>query len=130
MMNPQTTLLSEYRQKVIEELGVSPSVLEMEDGWAPLIYGLFIKMKEKNPDWNPKDIVQVKQKFGGLRVYLDRSMTEEEALLLQTAEFEALHTCEICGGDGTQGSLNGYWIMVVCQPCVQEYAEKSEKNKK
>lgn len=54
----------------------------------------------------------VKEKFGGLRVYTDRSNPVMEAAVRE-AEKESLRTCEQCGQPGKHGVSRG-WEYVSC----------------
>lgn len=63
-------------------------------------------------------VVQVKEKFGGLRFYYDFNYTGEEALyaefsiMVRTAELASYKTCEVCGVSGVPRS--GGWIKTLC----------------
>ena len=54
----------------------------------------------------------VKEKFGGLRVYLTSSTDEMEAAI-DEAEAESFKTCEECGAPGVLRS-DGGWLMTAC----------------
>ena len=54
---------------------------------------------------------QVKEKFGGLRVYLTSSTDEMEQAIRQ-AEEESFKTCEICGEPGAL--RRGGWLATLC----------------
>ena len=89
-------------------------------GWAKLIDRLF--------DAKPQDtvIIQVKEKFGGLRFYTDES-TEEFQNLIDEAEEESYKTCQNCG---TAGTLNTdrYWVVTLCTKCLLK-RENNEKTR-
>jgi len=105
-------------KKEILDLGVREYTLEIEEGWLPLVAGLFREMKKINPKWDGSKVAQVKQKFAGLRVYFeDAFITPEEEVLLTLAEFEAAQTCELCGQPGTRGQRTKSWMMVCCAAC-------------
>ena len=79
------------------------------DGWEPLIRRLSEKLE-------PMGVVatQVKQKFGGLRFYLE-SWTDEAEKAISEAEKESEVTCEKCG---KPGKLTGkYWLTTLCPEC-------------
>jgi len=85
---------------------------ECGDGWYPIIDKLF-----SNLSMDPSlEVIQVKEKFGGLRVYLN-SYTDEADRLIAEAELQALATCEVCGEEGTLGST-GYWLSTRCPKCA------------
>jgi hypothetical protein len=56
-------------------------------------------------------VIQVKEKFGGLRFYMSESTSEIE-LAIQDAEEESLTTCETCGRSGKL--RGGPWYIVAC----------------
>lgn len=65
-------------------------------GWASLIDEIFDKMATMI---NPPMIVQVKEKFAGLRVYTDRYVEELE-IVIQEAEKKSFKMCDTCGKPG------------------------------
>jgi hypothetical protein len=114
----------EEAKKEILDMGVPEHTLEIEQGWYVLVAGLFREMKRINPEWDGSKVGQVKQKFAGLRVYFDCSLTPEEDALVNLAEYEARNTCETCGQPGKKGSLNGYWMVVCCEVCSLKHNQK------
>lgn len=56
--------------------------------------------------------VQVKEKFGTLRFYLDSS-TDEQFALINFAESLSARTCEVCGKPGKPN--NAGWIRTLCK---------------
>lgn len=86
---------------------------ECGKGWFNLIDELCQKIKDTNP---PEDfkIIQLKEKFGGLRVYTNCSTNEIEKLISE-AENKSELTCEICG---EEGKITGeYWVKTLCDKC-------------
>lgn len=86
-------------------------------GWAKIINRLY--------DTIPKStyVLQVKEKFGGLRFYIG-SGTNETFDLIQTAEEESEVTCEVCGEPGKIRDFG--WMMCRCDKCAKgkDYREK------
>ncbi len=81
------------------------------EGWAPLIdrlIGDIIKL-----GWN-KEIAQVKEKFGGLRFYINAAPDAVHDRINQ-AEDESFITCENCGEPGQP--RGGGWIKTLCDNC-------------
>jgi len=69
-------------------------------------------------------ILQVKEKFGGLRIYVSQ-YTPEVDEIIRVAEVEALKTCEACGSmDGVETRNVWGWICTLCNSC----AKKREEN--
>lgn len=80
----------------------------MGHGWASLVERAF-----KNKPSKVK-IVQVKEKFGGLRIYTEGRTSKAFETLLTTLETESMKTCEMCGEPGSRrGGETGY-IMTLC----------------
>jgi hypothetical protein len=90
---------------------------EVGDGWYNIIEKLFLGIEEEMKSWPDAQILsfevqQVKEKFGGLRFYYS-GYTPEIGLLVDKAEEECFHTCEVCG---ERGKLrHGSWIKVLCR---------------
>ena len=63
------------------------------------------------------EILQVKEKFGGLRFYVG-SAPQEFYDAADAAEVQSLKTCEFCGQPGTpKGRVGRGWIKTLCEPC-------------
>lgn len=96
------------------------------DGWYKVIYDL---CKELEPliEALPEEerfycaAVQVKEKFGGLRFYLDAE-TDEMSKVISKAERKSYETCEDCGAPGEQ--REGGWIVTLCDSCNKAYLER------
>jgi hypothetical protein len=65
-------------------------------------------------------IVQVKEKFGGLRFYVQKATSEHYAYI-EFAEAMSYRTCEDCGDRGS--SRQGGWIKVRCDRHHREFEE-------
>lgn len=86
-------------------------------GWAPLVNRVFDKLETIKG--NVK-IIQVKEKYGGLRIYTDYS-NEELDEVIYDAEHESLEICEQCG---QPGKLRGKsWYYTSCD----EHAKPGDK---
>jgi hypothetical protein len=57
------------------------------------------------------EIVQVKEKFGGLRIHVNLA-NDAMRQRIETAIQESFHTCEVCGQPGTL--REGGWIKTLC----------------
>jgi hypothetical protein len=92
------------------------------EGWYPLIYECLDKLQAiEDRDKLGLEITEIKEKFGGLRIYTSYSTDEiEEAI--QKAEEESYITCEICGKPGKLKEENGWW-MTRCE----EHAESEDE---
>jgi hypothetical protein len=74
-------------------------------------------------------VIQVKEKFGGLRIYIDYDLACTEAEMLRTlcdfAEGLSYHTCEQCGKtmDVSTISHRG-WLKTLCETHHREIQEQ------
>lgn len=76
-------------------------------GWASIVKEAVEKLEAKGAK-----IVQVKEKFGGLRIYVDRHDDEINSIIEQ-AEWASEKICEFCGDPGKQVTIN-HWLHNVC----------------
>ncbi|MDA8215926.1 MAG: hypothetical protein M0Z64_11725 [Nitrospiraceae bacterium] len=90
---------------------------ECGDGWVPILEELFAKIDEvvKRDKIENFKVVQVKEKFGGLRVYTHNG-NDEIQNLIREAEKVAGMTCEDCGQLGINREVNGWW-RTQCDRC-------------
>ena len=92
-----------------------PFGIETGDGWFKIIDQLsadITLLDEKNG--TTTIAVQVKEKYGGLRFYVD-SGSDAVYDLIVAAEEESLKTCEMCG---EPGELRGVgWVSTMCDAC-------------
>ena len=72
--------------------------------------------------WN-KEVIQVKEKFGGLRFYINEG-TDEIHQRIGQAELESMKTCEITGRPGKLRTDIG-WYRTLCD---EEYERIISKN--
>lgn len=98
---------------------------ECSDGWYELIDQLSSDIQNHSNE-NKVELVhvsQVKEKFGGLRFYLN---LEDEHIyhLIQTAENKSLTTCEYCGLPAERKSNKG-WITTMCSTCHERQRAES-----
>lgn len=86
-------------------------------GWHSLIREIF----EKKPPQTA--IVQVKEKFGSLRVYTTDTTDDFESLL-QAFEARSETICELCGEPGEIGTRRGStWMQALCR---KHYGNENE----
>ena len=83
------------------------------DGWYNIIEGLSKKLEPLGVE-----AVQVKEKFGALRFYLDR-YNDTASELIRKAEAKSIKTCEVCGKPGKQHGTS--WIRTLCDECLQSH---------
>jgi len=87
------------------------------DGWYDLIWNLCASLQERaDSRLIPQPVAaQVKEKFGGLRFYLNNS-NEITRKLVADAEEAAWNTCVNCGSTEDIDTTNRY-ISRLCPPC-------------
>jgi hypothetical protein len=80
------------------------------DGWFELLYDLSQQLQQYNLE-HPEatvTVVQVKEKFGSLRFYVDQPSLAVEAAIA-TAALKSLQTCALTGRPGRLHQHNGYY---------------------
>lgn len=104
--------------------------IEAGEGWSHLLDDIkfFIALyNEKNKMCgDPIRILQAKEKFGELRIYVNY-FTPTLSRLIEEAQREASRTCEDCGSKVNVGTKSGGWISTMCEQCVVSTAIKQEK---
>lgn len=88
------------------------------EGWQQLVLDAHAKLVTVDPDYK---IMQIKEKFGGLRYYVATTDYEAAEEIIRPAEIASLETCEKCGTKEsvTTATLGEgfYWILTLCDPC-------------
>lgn len=84
-------------------------------GWVPLVMRLWDWLEQTDPQAH---VVQVKEKFGGLRVYIDFSkhLPPGGHKPRYDIEAESFRTCEWCGRPG-EPRYDRHWIKTLCDEC-------------
>jgi hypothetical protein len=125
---PSLFCLKDNRNEPIGAYGI-----ECQDGWFEILSSLcfMIAQQERNIEGNNKYRVsknqepivyesfrftQIKEKFGGLRVYYYGG-NEYTRGLIGMAESWSYHTCEKCGSKGSPDKRG--WIMTLCESCKE-----------
>jgi len=88
--------------------------LECGDGWYALLEKLCDDIAVADPPENFR-FAQIKEKFGGLRVYVDLG-NDKIFALLDAVEEESYKVCEGCGSTENVTS-EGAWIVTLCKNC-------------
>lgn len=86
-------------------------------GWSNIINDLSLKIEkilEDNPDYQEIYAIQVKEKYGTLRFYL-QTETDEITNLISEAEALSSQTCESCGEPAKMRGKR--WIETLCDQC-------------
>lgn len=102
--------------------------LECDDGWFEILQELSLMIEsvaeqmrdQQVPDTNLPLVIQVKEKFGGLRVYTSGAHDKIDQLIFK-AQTRAAHTCEICGKAGSLHESDSGWLKTTCNDCENKY---------
>lgn len=100
--------------------------IECQRGWYGLIVDLDRQLAGIAPDYV---LVQVKEKFGGLRYYAESPQVVDETgseyrdedkagpfeALISEAEARSYRICEQCGNEGAP--TEGGWVKTLCESC-------------
>ncbi len=97
-----------------------PFGFECSEYWIPVLEKGFKEMaeivrREKMDDYR---IVQVKEKFAGLRIY-SNYYTDELDNVIDKMEEEVSHICEKCGSTNGHLITRG-WMSILCPDCFEE----------
>lgn len=95
-------------------------------GWYQLIKDLIEDLVELGWD---REVCQVKEKFGGLRFYVNAASDEMYDRISQ-AEKESYETCEVTGQPGKLRADLGWWTTLCDAEYEKQLAEKIRKTLK
>jgi len=108
------------------------------DGWEPLIRRLSEKLEPIARETGLR-AVQVKEKFGDLRVYvrgadgarkLPAAISGAVRAAIRAAEEESSRTCEHCGAAGSTRKIEGWWATLCAACCEREQARRAERKRR
>lgn len=102
---------------------------ECEQGWWPLIEDAKrivneFNLKQSNIDDIILEFVQIKEKWGGLRLYLNEYVPEI-ADKIHEIENKSYKICEHCGtSENVKTEYTHSWVMTLCDKCREEEIKK------
>lgn len=88
-------------------------IYECGSGWNGLVDEAVEKIKAIKPDAN---FLQIKEKLGGLRIYLDH-YDDEVNDIIRSAERKANKVCENCGSEVRVFLRKNGWLRTLCDDC-------------
>jgi len=92
------------------------------EGWFRLIDQLSADITEIDKrDGSETIAVQVKEKYGGLRFYIEGG-SDEVYERISEAEVDSLTICELCGEPGT--TRDDGWVSTECDKCWDKKGDK------
>lgn len=106
----------------------------VDEGWYPILRALCANI-QRHIDWKNEQfekygrgekvpqvtVLQIKEKFGGLRFYYQGGDNEVYGMVRMAEEW-ANHVCEVCGTPGVKTS--GGWIKTLCSKHAQQREEE------
>ena len=94
--------------------------IECGDGWKQLYEPLIDWIVEYNKTHDDKIVIeQIKEKYAGLRFYIDHG-PKELYNLIDKAEEESYKICEFCGTKENVGLVIQGWYTTICLTCLQK----------
>ena len=90
---------------------------EHDDGWFDILWRLCVDLEPLVVEFEKEtgsqfEVLQVKEKFGGLRFYVNCRRGDAIRQRILAAREESVHTCEICGQPGEL--REDRWIKTLC----------------
>jgi len=99
-------------------------VCSVDDGWLQIIHDCIAELIAAG--WN-RETTQIKEKFGGLRFYIN-SGSDEIHEIISKYEDLSYETCEVCGEVGELrkdcGWNDGLWYKTMCDKHYNELKEE------
>jgi hypothetical protein len=112
------------KDKSLQE-SLIPFGIMTSDGWFDIIYNLSKEITKLDPNC---EAVEVKEKFGGLRFYINASCRKVFDAI-DKAEELSYHTCEECGKKGKLRE-DLPWVLTLCLKHYKEYKDEHYKEKR
>ncbi len=106
-VNETQLQIEELKKKILP--GYWPSI-DVDEGWYQLVLDCDRELTQIDPGYQ---IVQIKQKFGGLRYYFESSLSSaRKAMDDVVTKYEAVAavTCEATGNPGVLMRSEGGWV--------------------
>jgi len=94
-------------------------MFEVPPGWHQLVQKLVQDIIATNPS-DELVILQIKEKFGGLRFYVGVA-SDEVFNLIDIAEQESYKICQDCGTRKEVTTCGSAWFRTVCSTCKEKY---------
>jgi hypothetical protein len=79
------------------------------DGWYHLIRDLATQLVALEPPEADLHVIQIKEKFGGLRFYTRVQLSAVSQRLIEDAEARSFTICEACGAPGALQHRGGWY---------------------
>lgn len=100
--------------------------IETGDGWFNLIWETCSRIEPLVGE--SFHFEQIKEKYGGLRMYYSGAITDEGEKIIEEAEEKSQTICEECGKPGENREINGWWA-TECGKCYAKRLRSKAFNK-
>lgn len=87
--------------------------VSVEPGWLGIVEDMLAEIAAL-PKKRRVAFSQVKEKFGGLRIYTVDTRSAEAMIVVSRAEAKAARSCQLCGAKGHIRNVRG-WSMCLCE---------------
>jgi hypothetical protein len=102
---------------------------DCDNGWIQLIdeaKNIITKYNENHLDQTPLEFIQIKEKWGGLCLYLNYYVPEISDKIHEI-EHKSFSICEHCGTNKqVKTEWTHGWVMTLCDKCRKLYIDKYE----
>lgn len=101
-------------------------------GWESIVKEAF---DERDKNYSHIHFVQIKEKFGGIRLYADsgKGFSESDRPyydFLYKLEEKSFQICEECGAtenvSTSEKHINGFWIKTLCKDCRDNFNRETK----
>lgn len=113
-----------YFRKFNHKNGTNPFHFGFEcgDGWVDILSELILKIKELDSNTGVvTEVIQIKEKFGGLRFYPMHGGSTEIWKLISEYEQKSYEVCEITGSTIDVGLWTYGWMITMSKKYAEEY---------
>jgi Mor family transcriptional regulator len=99
--------------------------LDVPNSWENIIYAIcsLIEKEVEERGIDPIRAVQVKEKFGGLRFYLE-GRDERVETMIDHFEYLATTVCAKCGSFKDVSLTKSAWLLYYCIDCREKYGQR------
>lgn len=110
---------TEFQNRLENRFSWFDCYCECGDGWYELIYNMLNDIQEYCiREWVPAvKFLQIKEKFGTLRVYTESYCPEIDEIIGKYSSKSAT-ICEICGANATL-DVESKWMRTRCGKCIE-----------
>ncbi|NQZ47886.1 MAG: hypothetical protein HRT63_10250 [Erythrobacter sp.] len=119
MNKENTAKLRELFPSLLQQMDLPPSQtcmcwgFEYDDGWYQITHDMLSEIEAVDPE---AQLMQAKEKWGRLRVYVDGNIEARE--IARNYEDISAEVCEICGStEDVKPTTGGGWINYLCKEC-------------